>query len=102
MNNCMAIERRSRNWVYVSSPVELEYGPCPRCGKQDFVWSTYRNCIWCLNCCDDIIPEHYGVVDGPVIIECCKMMGISFDAFDLLAHTVIPFDSPLWPNKHLA
>lgn len=95
----LEIDRRRRKWIYVSSPVELCYGHCPKCGAADrLIWSTYYPFVWCLNCEDDVIPYHYGVVDGPVAVEVCRLLGISFDAVDLLTHTIIPFDSPIWPT----
>lgn len=99
--NCLSIDRPRREWVYISTPTEMDMGPCPRCGGREFRWSTFNSFVWCDRCNDDVKPEHYGVIDGPVMVECCKMLGISFDAFDLLTCTVVPFDSPLWPNKHL-
>lgn len=101
MNTTTALERPRREWVYASSPNDLGYGPCIRCGGTNFSWSTYRGHVWCWDCCDDVKCEHYGVVDGPVSPGICALIGISFDAFDLLTHTVVPFDSPLWPNGHL-
>lgn len=95
----LALERRRRNWVYLSSPTELEYGPCPKCGGHEYLWSTYYPFVWCVSCRDDVIPTHYGIVDGPVPVELCQMLGIRFDAFDLLTHNVIPFGSPAWPDK---
>jgi hypothetical protein len=97
----LALEKRRRSWVYVSSPRDMEFGPCSRCGGNNIEWSVYYPFVWCWDCFDDVRPEHYGVIDGPVGVEICKLIGISFDAFDLLTHSVIPFGSPLWPNKHL-
>lgn len=101
MNTTTALERRRRDWVYISTPTDLEYGPCPHCSKADYLWSTYYPFVWCVHCKDDVIPQHYGVCDGPVPIKVCQMLGMNFDALDLLTLSVVPFDSPLWPNKHL-
>ena len=99
IKNSNALMKVEREWVYTDSPNDLCYGECPRCGKTDYVWSTYYPFVWCMNCADDVRPSHYGIVDGPVSIGACKIMGINFGAFDLLTHTVIPFDSEFWPNK---
>ena len=101
MNTITAIERLKREWVYLSSPNELEFGACPRCGGNNLGWSNYYPCVWCFDCVDDVIPTHHGILDGPVMPGICKMMGISFDAFDLLTHTVVPFESEFLPNGHL-
>jgi hypothetical protein len=101
MNEILAIERPRREWVYISSPNELCYGPCVRCGGTNFSWSNIQGCVWCWDCFDDVHCEHYGVVDGPIIVECCKLLGMNFDALDLLTRTVVPFESPIWPNNHL-
>jgi hypothetical protein len=97
MNNSMALDRRRRTWVYVSSPVEMECGPCPLCGNQDYLWSTFKERVWCLHCKRDVAPTHWGILDGPVGVGLCQLLGIRFDAVDLLTGMVIPFEDPLWP-----
>ena len=97
----LALERRRREWVYISTPTDMDCGECPKSGGKDYLWSEFYPFVWCKKCRDDVIPAHYGVLDGPVSPEICKMIGIYFDAYDVLTRVVVPFDSPLWPNLHL-
>ena len=80
-----------RTWVYVMRPKAYDIAGCP-CGNSDPEWSEYQKHLWCETCQKDFIPEHYGVLDGPVGINVCKMLGLSFDRFNLLTNTMEPFE----------
>jgi len=99
MNKQTALELPRREWVYVDSPNDLGFGECPRCGGKNYCWSNYCGRVWCFDCCDDVRPTHYGIIDCHVSIECCKMMGFTFAAVDVMLGTLIEFDDPRWPNK---
>ena len=47
-----------------------------------------ENQIWCEKCQKDFTPEHGGVFDGPIFVEICNMMGISFDRFNLKTNKI--------------
>jgi hypothetical protein len=91
-------DRRRRTWIYASTPTDMDCGPCPLCGKADYLWGTFKERVWCLNCEKDVVPEHWGILDGPVGVKICQLLGIQFDAVDLLTGLVIPFGDPLWPT----
>jgi hypothetical protein len=87
-----------RTWVYVQQP--KEYGIALHdCGHADSEWSEFQKHLWCPICKVDFIPEHYGVLDGPVGVNVCKAMGISFDRFNLETQQIEPFETDTKENK---
>lgn len=63
---------------------------CDVCGSDNLDWSEYEGLIWCYNCEIDT-KGTAGIFDGPIPINLCKMMGISFDKFNLETKEIIPF-----------
>lgn len=86
-----------REWVYIMDPSDYEVAPCS-CGNQKTQWSEYKDHIWCDKCQKDFIPEHFGLFDGPIAINTCKMLGISFDRVDLKTKKVLRFDNNYQPE----
>lgn len=76
-----ALEKRTH--VYVQRPREYEVAGCPTCGNANPDWSEYKSHLWCQNCKVDFKPEHYGVLDGPVCVQACELLGIYFDRIHL-------------------
>lgn len=97
----MANELKLRGWVYVMKPSDYGVSGCPKCGNSDCQWSEFEKHLWCASCETDFIPESGGLFDGPIGIDVCGLMGITFDAFDLKTKMVIPFDSESWPNYQI-
>lgn len=67
-----------RIWVYCMPPKAYEMAGCS-CGNQDTQWSEFENYLWCEKCQKDFIPEHNGILDGPIPVHLAEMMGIRFD-----------------------
>ena len=86
-----------REWVYVMDPSSYEVAPCS-CGNTETKWSEYKDHIWCDKCQKDFIPEHFGLFDGPIAIEVCRLLGISFDRVDLKTDTILRFDNNYQPE----
>lgn len=55
---------------------------CDLCGGGNLDWSEFEGCVWCQNCKKDT-PGNGGVFDGPIPLEVCKVLGISFDKVNL-------------------
>ena len=83
----MSDELVKRKWCYVQSPSDYEIGPCP-CGNHNTQWSEWQKHLWCDVCKKDFISESNGVFDGPILVEVCRMMGISFDRINLETETL--------------
>jgi len=80
-----------RTWVYVQRPRDYEIA-FHGCGHSDPDWSEYKHHLWCPVCKVDFIPTHSGVFDGPISIECCRLMGIVFDRFNLETQQIERFE----------
>ena len=74
--------KKKRTWVYIQKPRVYDIA-MHGCGHSNPEWSEYEKYLWCPECEIDFIPEHWGILDGPVLINVCKLMGISFDRFNL-------------------
>lgn len=74
--------RKRRTHVYIERPIKFQIPGCV-CGNNDPDWSEYAGYLWCAKCKTDFVPEHWGILDGPVSVECCELMGIYFDFMDL-------------------
>ena len=86
----MAEELIKRTQVYIQQPHDFEMSGCPKCGNVFSEWSEYRGHLWCQACKIDFVPQHAGVIEGPVGIHTCEMMGIYFDMFCLADETLRP------------
>lgn len=80
-----------RTWIYILRPKEYEISGCP-CGNTDPDWSEYEKHLWCAVCQKDFIPEHGGVFDGPILLNICRLMGITFDRFNLETQEIMKFE----------
>jgi len=68
---------KKRSWVYTMQPVAYEIA-CDLCGGTNITWSEWEHKIWCFSCQKDTRGSG-GIFDGPIPIELCKELGISFD-----------------------
>jgi len=67
---------------YIQEPPSFCISGCPQCqDTKNIVWSEFEDHVWCPECEIDYIPEHWGILDGPVCVQICGLMGISFDRF---------------------
>lgn len=80
--NIMVADREKRTWHYIRPPADFEMAPC-LCGNRNTQWSEFKGCLWCDKCQKDFIPEHYGVLDGPIPFGAAKIMGMSFDRYNM-------------------
>jgi hypothetical protein len=97
MSECVAIELARREFVYLMSPREFCFEPCKYCGHEDLMWSEFKGRVWCPICRVDYRPDFFGIIDGPVPVNTCMMMGFSFDTFDLTTQQVVEWECPTWP-----
>ena len=82
-----------RTWVYVQRPREYGMGPCS-CGNADPDWSEFKGRLWCARCEVDFVPAHTGIFDGPVPVNAARLLGISFDRFNLETQELERFKEP--------
>lgn len=80
-----------RKWCYLQKPSVFEVAPCD-CGNYDTQWSEFKGHLWCSKCEKDFIPEHNGILDGPIPVNVCKMLGISFDRINLETNIIERFE----------
>ena len=66
-----------RTWVYIHNPKHYEI-QCDVCGGSKIEWSEWEKLIWCYDCELDTKGTG-GIFSGPIPVELCKMMGISFE-----------------------
>jgi len=71
-----------RTWCYIQPPANHEMAPCS-CGNVETQWSEYKDHLWCAKCEKDFIPEHSGIFGQPIPINTARMLGISFDRFNI-------------------
>jgi len=84
------IERERRTWVYVQRPASYHIAGCD-CGNDDPEWSEFSGHLWCAICQKDFVPAHNGIFDGPIPLNVCRLLGISFDRLNLESQRVEPF-----------
>jgi hypothetical protein len=70
-----------RTSCYCQKPTVYEIS-CDICGGQNITWSEFEHLIWCYDCQKDT-PGDGGIFDGPIPVNLCKMMGISFDKIEI-------------------
>lgn len=85
------LELEKRKWYYIQQPAAFEVAACD-CGNTETQWSEFAKHLWCSKCEKDFIPEHYGILDGPIPVGAATMLGISFDRFNLETQKVERFD----------
>ena len=82
---------KKRKWCYVLPPAA--YGiDGHRCGNRDCQWSEFVDHLWCGDCKVDFTPGNWGVFDGPIGVNICKMFGIVFDRYEIGTGRVVKFD----------
>lgn len=80
---------KKRKWFYVLSPTAFDMR-CDHCwqGELDdgtgtnIIWSEYEGKIWCYDCKVDTDGME-GIFDGPVPIQACYMLGLTFDRYNI-------------------
>lgn len=80
-----------RTWHYIQSPKVHEIAFCS-CGNEDTQWSEYEKHLWCDKCQKDFIPTSNGIFDGPIAIQTARMLGLSFDRYNLQTNQVEVID----------
>jgi len=83
-------ELKKRTSCYIQNPVNYEIA-CDKCNGTNIEWSEYEGLIWCQDCKIDT-PGTKGIFDGPIPLEVCKVLGISFDRYDIVNKRRIPFE----------
>lgn len=72
-----------REWCYVEYPRKYGIAPCS-CGNENTQWSEFKDHLWCDKCNIDFIPEHWGILDGPIpFYTATKLFKISFDRYNI-------------------
>lgn len=87
----MTDDLQKREWAYTQPPSDYGMAPCA-CGNHDTQWSEYMGHLWCAKCKIDFRPEHGGVFDGPIPVYTSKLLGMSFDRYNLKTGEVEKFD----------
>lgn len=79
-------------------PKEYEISGCPTCGNTDPDWSEFQRHMWCPKCEIDFEPEQGGVFDGPIPMNCCRMLGVTFDSYVLATNEIerYDYDKKVW------
>jgi hypothetical protein len=81
---------KKRTWHYIQNPREYEIH-CDKCNGLNIEWSEYERLIWCYDCKIDTKGTG-GIFDGPIPIGACKVLGISFNRWDMINNCVLTFD----------
>ena len=81
---------RKRRYHYVQNPAAYQI-ECDKCEGSNIEWSEFVKKIWCYDCEIDTDGTQ-GIFDGPISVEVCRVLGISFDRYDMETKKVIPFD----------
>jgi hypothetical protein len=71
----------SRTSCYCQKPTVYEIS-CDLCGGSNITWSEYEHMIWCYDCQKDT-PGNGGIFDGPIPMNLCEAIGISFDKIEI-------------------
>lgn len=87
-----------RTWCYIQQPAKHEMAACS-CGNVKTQWSEYKEHLWCANCEKDFIPEHSGVFSGPIPIMTSRMLGLSFDRFNIITEQAEILDESSLPSN---
>jgi hypothetical protein len=84
---------KKRTSHYIQNPATYEI-TCDKCGGDSIEWSEYEDHIYCFDCKKDVKGTK-GVFDGPIPLECAKILGLRFDRWDMVNKCVIPFEKKL-------
>jgi len=83
------LELKKRETYLIQYP--QAYGiECDICGGVNLHWSEYDHLIWCYGCEKDTKGTG-GIFDGPVPVQLCKIMGMSFDRVNIVTGELIKF-----------
>lgn len=77
-----ASAKEKRTFVYIMPPSHFEIPGCG-CGQAEVQWSEFKEHLWCANCQKDFVPEHWGILEGPVCVHLSLMLGMNFDQISL-------------------
>jgi hypothetical protein len=77
---------RKRTWHYVMKPQSYEIA-CDKCGGTNIEWSEFEHMIWCYDCGVDT-PGTGGIFDGPIPWNASKILGITFDRWNMKKNRV--------------
>lgn len=78
-----------RTWIYVDNPPAYGIPGC-LCGeKTSIMWSEYKDLLWCPMCKQEFTPKHWGVFDGPVLVETAKLIGLDFRRWCLVESKIL-------------
>lgn len=67
---------KKRTWHYLLKPAAFEMA-CDKCNSTNLDWSEWSGKIWCYDCKIDT-DGFAGVFGGPIPVNACEMMGITF------------------------
>lgn len=81
-----------RTWTYTEPPSAFEISGCD-CGNLNTQWSEFKDHLWCDKCNIDFTPKNWGVFDGPIPINCAKMLGLSFTRYHFKSKSLFVLDS---------
>lgn len=93
-------EKIKRKYCYVMRPREYGMSGCS-CGNEDPDWSEFVHHLWCSRCQKDFIPEDSGLFDGPIGLQVCSLLGISFDMFEISTGKVLAAGTKEWEEAGL-
>lgn len=87
-----------RTWHYILPPTAFDMR-CDKCWKGDLgdgtgtniTWSEYAHKIWCYDC--EVDTEGFkGIFDGPIPMGVSRMLGITFDRFNMETNQIERFN----------
>src|SRR5438552_3553489 len=81
MSSVDSLKERATS-IYIMPPSHFEIPGC-KCGNNEPEWSEYKEHLWCAKCQKDFVPKHWGILDGPVAVQACLLLGMNFDRVDL-------------------
>ena len=89
---------KKRTWHYILPPTAFDMR-CDKCWEGDLsdgtgtniTWSEFEHMIWCFDC--EIDTEGFaGVFDGPIPMYASRMLGITFDRFNMETNQIERFN----------
>jgi hypothetical protein len=81
-----------RTWHYLLPPAAFEMASC-RCGNHETQWSEFAHHLWCAKCEKDFLPEHTGVLNGPISVKACALFGVFFHRFNIATGKAERYDA---------
>lgn len=97
MDSTTSLELIRRRFAYCQHPRQAyEIAGCRYCGGDNVTYSEFADKMYCYDCVQDYIPEHWGIFDGPIPIDLNHMLGIRFDRVELLTGRIIKEGDTEW------